>query len=348
MFIRDMSCISPQASYYGDLFEKGVKVFEVRNLFAEEPEYRGIIPNSLLRRMSKLVRMSVGTGLPLMEKHKDIDGIIIGSSNGSIERSLRFLNQIIDYDEGTLTPTDFVQSTPNCVAGVLALMGKITGYNTTHVNQGLSFESSVLDALLLFEEGRSKSLLLGGGEELSEANYSIDSQRDKFKEESISTSDLLQSATKGTLPGEGVSMFVLDAVKNPASNAEIVDVDMICHVSKEVIVERINHFLSKNGLTPEDIDTVFMGRTGDIRTDFYYDHLQDTLFDRQNIFVYKSLTGEYYTIAAFATWLAAKMLSGKILPKECIWKKTSRSPENILLYNNYEGKQHGFILMRKV
>ena len=62
MFIRDMSCISPQASYYGDLFENGAKNLDRKKLHAEEPQYRGIIPNSLLRRMSKLVRMSVGTG----------------------------------------------------------------------------------------------------------------------------------------------------------------------------------------------------------------------------------------------------------------------------------------------
>ena len=348
MFIKDMSCISTQETYNNTLFEKGVKVFDTPKLWAIEPEYKDIIPSKLLRRMSKLVRMSVGTGLPLIEKNKEIGGIIMSSSYGSVKHSLRFLKQIIDYDEGTLTPTDFVQSTPNCVAGVLALMGKITGYNTTHVNQGLSFESSLLDAILLLEEGKVNRLLLGGGEELSEENYNIDEQRGIFKEEAISTSELLQSKTKGTLPGEGVAMFVIDAIKNPDSISEIVDVDMICHVSKEEVAGKAKHFLAKNDLAPDDIDTVFMGRNGDIRTDIYYDYLRTELFNQQNIYVYKALTGEYYTASAFATWLAAKLLSGTQIPKECVWKQTSRSPNNILLYNNYEGTQHSFILMRKV
>jgi hypothetical protein len=348
MFIKDMSCISTQATYFDAVFENGAKVFNAEKLWAEEPSYKGIIPNSLLRRMSKLVRMSVATGLPLIEKNENFDGIIFGSSNGSVERSLRFLNQIIDYDEGTLTPTDFVQSTPNVVAGVLALMGKITGYNTTHVNQGLSFESAILDALLLFEEGESKRVLLGGGEELSDENYNIDSQRGLFKEEEISTSELLHSTTKGTLPGEGVSMFVLNAKKERDSIAEIVDVDMICHASEKDLIKKVKYFLAKNDMTPEDIDSLFMGRNGDVRTDFYYDHLEKELFTQQNIFVYKLLTGDYYTVSAFATWLAAKLLSGVSLPQECIWKQASRKPKNVLLYNNYEGKQHGFILMRKV
>jgi len=347
MFIKDMSCISTQETYNNVIFENGVKVFDAAKLWAIEPEYKCIIPFKLLRRMSKLVRMSVGAGLPLIEKHKGIDGIIMASSYGSVKRSLRFLNQIIEYDEGTLTPTDFVQSTPNCVAGVLALMGKITGYNTTHVNQGLSFESCLLDAMMLLEEGKVNRLLLGGGEELSEENYNIDEQRGIFKEEAISTSELLQSTSKGTLPGEGVAMFVIDAMKNADSLAEIVDVDMISHVTKEEVFEKTKHFLAKNGLAPDDIDTVFMGRNGDIRTDFYYDYLQTELFNQQNIYVYKALTGEYYTASAIAVWLAAKLLSEIALPQECSWKQTRRLSKNILLYNNCEGTQHGFILMRK-
>jgi 3-oxoacyl-(acyl-carrier-protein) synthase len=346
MFIKDMSCISTQETYNNTLFENGAKVFNTSKLWAKEPDYKDVIPLGLLRRMSKLVRMSVATGMPLIEKYKDIDGIIIGSSNGSAERSLRFLNQIIDYNEGTLTPTDFVQSTANCVAGVLALMGKITGYNTTHVNQGLSFESSVLDALMLFEEGRSKRLLLGGGEELSEANYNIESQRGLYKEEDISTSVLLQSTTNGTLPGEGVAMFVVDKEKSKGSLAEIVDVDMMYHATKEEVAEKAQQFLTKNGLTVNDIDAVIMGRNGDQRTDSYYDYLQSQIFLNQGIYVYKSLTGDYYSVPAFSTWLATKLLTGTNLPKECIWKQCEQTPKTILIYNNCEGKQHGFVLMR--
>ncbi len=348
MFIKDLSCISAQETYHNSVFTDGVKDIEDLKLWAQEPDYKDIIPSGMLRRMSKLVRMSVATGVPLIKLHEQIEGVIFASSNGSVDRSLRFLSQIIDYDEGTLTPTDFVQSTPNCVAGVLALMGNITGYNTTHVNQGLSFESSILDALLLFEEGKVKRLLLGGGEELSEANYNIESQRDLYKEESIATSALLRSDTKGTLPGEGVAMFVVEAEKTNESLAEIIDVDMIHHASKQEVIEKAVIFLSKNGLNPSDIDAVIMGRNGDSRTDNYYDYLQNKLFPEQGIIVYKSLTGDYYSASAFATWLATKVLSGTKLPSECIWKPLSGSPKTILLYNHCEGKQHGFVLMRGV
>jgi 3-oxoacyl-(acyl-carrier-protein) synthase len=348
MFIKAMSCVSVQESYHDSMLEHGIKTFNSDRLSAEEPEYKDIIPARLLRRMSKLVRMSVATAMPLIDKSKEVDGIIIGSSNGSIERSLRFLNQIIDYKEDVLSPTDFVQSTPNCVAGVLALMGKITGYNASHVNMGLSFESSLLDGFLVFENSNCKQLLIGGGDELSEASYNIGEQRDLYKDEPISTAELLHSATKRTIPGEGVAMFVVDAEKNKESIAEIVDVDMISHATQEEVLEKIDLFLAKHNLISADIDGVFVGRNGDCFTDQIYDYLQDQLFPTQNIYTYKGLTGEYPTVSAFAVWMATKLLSGTPLPLESVWKETKRENKNILLYNVSEGTQHGFILMRVV
>ena len=348
MFIRDMSCISAQETYHGELFTDGVKFFDESKLWAKEPNYKGIIPMGLLRRMSKLVRMSVATGMPLIEKHQDVEGIIFGSSNGSVDHSLRFLNQIVEYSEGTLTPTDFVQSTSNCVAGMLALMGKKRGYNTTHVNQGLCFESSVLDAKMLFEEGEYKTLLIGGGEEQSASNYNIESQRGLYKTEEISSKHLLNTITPGTLPGEGVAMFVVEAEKSNDSIAEIVAVDSIQHVDNEGLADKLEIFLKNNGLTISDLDSVVLGRNGDVVADQFYNRLEKDLFTDHNIFVYKHLSGDYYSAPAFSLWLTAQLLSGTELPEVCVWKDHGKTPKNILLYNNCEGKQHGFMLVRSV
>ncbi|UII27327.1 beta-ketoacyl synthase chain length factor [Fulvivirga maritima] len=348
MFIRDMSCISPQETYYGALFTEGVKFYNDPQLLANEPSYKGIIPMGLLRRMSKLVRMSVATGMPLMEQNNDVDAVIFASSNGSVDHSLRFLNQIIDYNEGTLTPTDFVQSTPNCVAGMLALMGKKRGYNTTHVNQGLCFESSVLDAKMLLEEGNCKALLIGGGEEQSSSNYNIESQRNLFKKEEISTEHLLKSGTQGTLPGEGVTMFVAEANRSDRSIAEVVDVDSIQHVDEVMVEDKIKQFLSRNHLDVNDLDALVLGRNGDVVADRFYDHVEKHLFKEQNLYVYKHLSGDYYSVPAFSLWIAAMLITGSALPDICLWKNAGKKEfKHILLYNNCEGKQHGFILLKK-
>ena len=348
MFIQDMSCISAQSTFDDSFFTKDVRFFDSTKIIAEEPDYAGLIPRGQLRRMSKLMRMSVVTAMPLIQRHPHVNGIIIASSNGSVDRSLRFLSQIIEYDEGTLTPTDFVQSTANCIAGGLALMGRIRGYNTTHVNEGLSFESALLDALLQFEEDDKHQLLVGGGEEVSEGYYNIESKRNIYKDEDINTKDLLKSNTKGTVLGEGVGMFVMSASKTYESIAEIKDVDMISNVDHDELADKCIRFLDKNKLKPADIDAVIFGRSGDSRTDMYYDRLEQKLFPKQSQFVFKLLTGDYCTVAAFATWLAAKLLSGASPPAACVWRQGGDKPKNILLYNHCEGLQHGFILMNSI
>lgn len=348
MYIVDMSCISAQDTYNNAIFEEGIKLHTTRQYLAVEPKYKKMVPLNLLRRMSKSVRMGVGTGIPLIDKFKErIDGIIIGSANGSIKKSIRFLNQIVEYDEGTLTPTDFVQSTSNSIAGTLALMGKITGYNNTHVNNGISFECAILDALLLFEEQGAKRLLLGGVEEISQANYNVDVLRGMFKVEDVDASQLLKSNTPGTVSGEGAALFVVEAEPSEAAIARIVDVDQICYPSKEDIVQKVSSFLKRNGLAREDIDAVFLGFNGDSRTDYYYEHLQQELFAQQGIYVYKNLVADYYTVSSFAVWLVASLFSGKKLPEEIVWKEAEKPINRVLIYNHYEGTQHGFILLER-
>ncbi|BDS13975.1 beta-ketoacyl synthase chain length factor [Aureispira anguillae] len=349
MYIIDMSCISSQDTYYSNtIFEEGIKIHTEHQYWAVEPKYKKMVPLNLLRRMSKSVRMGVGTGIPLMNKFQNtIDGIIIGSANGSIKKSISFLNQIVEYNEGTLTPTDFIQSTSNSIAGTLALMGKITGYNNTHVNNGIAFESAVLDALLLFEEKNAKRLLLGGVEEISQANYNIDGLRGMFKEEDLDATQLLNSGTPGTVFGEGAALFVVDAEPSEAAIAQIVDVDQICYPSKEEIVAKAKVFLERNQLKIEEIDALFLGFNGDNRTDYYYEYLQQELFPTQSVYVYKNLVADYYTVSSFAVWLVAQLFSGKKMPKETLLKATNRPINKVLIYNHYEGTQHGFILMAR-
>ncbi len=348
MYIIDMSCISAQDTYNNAIFEEGVKVQTEAQYWAVEPKYKKMIPLNLLRRMSKSVRMGVGTGIPLIDQFKDsLDGIIIGSANGSIKKSVSFLNQIVEYNEGTLTPTDFIQSTSNSIAGTLALMGKITGYNNTHVNNGIAFESAILDALLLFEEKSAKRLLLGGVEEISQANYNVDSLRGMFKDVVVDSTQLLDSNTPGSVSGEGAALFVVDAEPSEAAVAQIIDVAQIVHPTSAEVLAKAKLFLERNKLTTDDIDALFLGYNGNSETDHYYNELQENLFPTQAVYVYKNLVADYYTVSSFAVWLAANLFLGKKMPSEVIKKAPTKPTERILIYNHYEGTQHGFILMSR-
>ncbi len=342
MFIKEVVAISPQLTYTNEFLDGDVKVYKQEFLTAIEPSYLELIPANLLRRMGKAVRMGIGTGLPLMKKYPSIEGIIIGTANGGMEDCIRFLNQIVDYEEGVLTPTNFVQSTSNAIAGQLALMGQKTGYNSTHSNSSLAFDNALLDAQLVLESSNKQvDLLVGAVEEISNYNYNIDKINGLFKNEVISTSELIVSQSKGSLCGEGAVMLV---VSNDSSGAiaEIVDQFQISFPEQQELHQLIIEFLNKNNLTQKDIDLLITGNSGDSRSDFWYSDLQQTLFPNTRNQTYKQFCGDYRTANAFGCYLAVKLFEGtyKIEGFDTPKNKT------ILLYNQFAGERHGFILMK--
>jgi hypothetical protein len=143
-YIHKASCISAQESF-GEVNLNTIHEPVDKKLYAIEPSHEGI-PPGVLRRMGKAVRLGVGAAQPIIKAVPQTDGIIIGTANGGMEDCIKFLNQIIQYDEGQLAPGNFVQSTTNAVAAQLGLISKNTGYNITHVHRGLSFENAIMDA----------------------------------------------------------------------------------------------------------------------------------------------------------------------------------------------------------
>lgn len=346
MFIKDLSCISAQQTFDEAFFNTALKINTGNRYMAMEPGYGSLIPAGLLRRMGKAVRIGVGAGLPLIRKNQDLDGIILATTNGGLEDCLKFLNQIVDYNEGTLTPTNFVQSTPNAVAGNLALMSKVTGYNATHVNKGLAFEGALIDAFLLFEEEKAESLLLGSIEEISDYNYNIDMLAGSWKKEETTSETLLKSGTPGTVCGEASVMFVVEAEKSGNCLAEIVDVDQISYADEFKLKEKLIHFLAKNEVKFSEIDTLILGYSGDSRSDHWYNWLHETLFPESAVYNYKNLVGDFPTATAFAVWMGVHILNGKKMPHETLLtKKKNSKSEKILIYNHHKEIQHGFILM---
>src|SRR5450755_624056 len=158
-YFHQSFCISPQISFpETDLSQLRGSKNNLLNVI--EPAYPGI-PAGIKRRMGKSVRMAVGAALPLLEKHPQPDGIVIATANGGMEDCIKFLNQIIEYKEGLLTPTNFVQSTSNAAAGQIAMVTKNHQYNTTHVHRGLAFENALMDVVMLIKENKGSGYLLG-------------------------------------------------------------------------------------------------------------------------------------------------------------------------------------------
>lgn len=343
MFIKDLTCISPQPTFEGDFFQSEPVIYTGSQLKAIEPAYESI-PNSQLRRMGKSNRMATGAAMPLLQKYKT-DGIIIGTTDGGMEDCHRFLNQIIQYQEGTLTPTNFVQGSPSSPAGGLALMSANSGYNNTHSNKGLSFENCLMDADLLFIEGRAKSLLVGCVEEISQAQHRIETLAGYIKQEDVPTDELIGCRTPGAVNGEGAAMFVLEA-NNDNALAEIVDFDMISFPTLDDLLLKAELLLERNGLNVSDIDVLLLGYSGDADSDEWYDDFAEELFPKAGILSFKDLFGETPSASAFATWFAAQLVNGKPVPEMTFQSWPSRELKTILIYNHYQGNQHGFVLVK--
>ena len=130
------------------------------------PVYRDVIDARSLRRMSIPIKMAVWC------THRcDVRSttpIVVGTGLGCLHDSHRFLkslspNTVGDVPE-VISPTPFIQSTHNAMAGQIALVSGNHEYNVTHVQDGHSFEAALIDACMLVEEGR-EHVIVGGVDE---------------------------------------------------------------------------------------------------------------------------------------------------------------------------------------
>ena len=312
-------------------------------LLVAEPVYDGI-PLGILRRMGKAVRIGVGAALKIAKQNPD--GIVIGTANGGMEDCIKFLNQIIEYNEGILTPTNFVQSTTNAVAAQIGLMSTNKGYNCTHVHRGLAFENAMLDVDMLLKENPSHNYLLGGVDEISAYNYNIELLGGWYKKEKITGIDLYEQNSAGSIAGEGSAMFL---VSNHESNAVAkLEAVQVYHAEDEnLIADELRKFISKNFLEEEPF-LFFSGENGDTRFQKYYSVCEKVIAKDVLIARFKHVTGEYPTASAVAVWLACYILKEQILPAHFLKYPSSKKDFNkILIYNNYKGIQHSFILISK-
>ena len=345
-YIHQASCVSPQQTFTSidiDHLHEAVN----NKLQVIEPSYEGI-PTGILRRMGKAIRIGVGAAMPLIKEMKtNPDGIIIGTANGGMEDCIRFLNQIIDYDEGLLTPTNFVQSTTNAIAAQIGLLSTNKAYNTTHVHRGLAFENALLDAGMQLKEQANASFLAGGVDEISAYNFNIDYLDGWYKKESIAAASLYASHTPASIAGEGAAMFL---VNNSMENAmaRLVALQTIHTASGNIVTEQLQLFLKKQLAAGEKIDILLTGENGDSRMLPYYLAVEGVLDKPVAVARFKHMTGEYPTCSAAALWLMCKIIKDQKMPGHMIKYASAPTVFNrILLYNNYKGVQHSFMLVER-
>jgi hypothetical protein len=343
-YIHHISCISPQQTLNNVNLNKLFEPID-KKLYAIEPGYENI-PPGILRRMGKAVRMGVGAALPLLHHNVMPDGIIIGTTNGGKEDSIKFLNQIVDYNEGMLTPLNFVQSTPNAVAAQIGLLTKNHGYNITHVQSGLAFEFAMTDAEMMINEKPLNNYLLGAVDDISANNYNTEVKAGLYKKEDISGKILYETNSPGSIAGEAAAMFLVNG-KETGSIANVLAVDTLHHEDESIVKEKLLDFIKKYLPAGEKVDLLLTGENGDSRFIKYYKSCESMIQDEVTIARFKHICGEYPTATAMGLWLCCTILQNQQVPRHMI-KKTAAGItrfKNILMYNNYKGIQHSFILV---
>jgi 3-oxoacyl-(acyl-carrier-protein) synthase len=275
------------------------------------------------------------------------DAIVTGTAYGCLEDTNSFLSKMVEFNEELLTPTSFIQSTHNTIGAQIGLMLKCNNYNNAFVHRGFSFESALLDGMMLLKENDAANVLVGAIDEITNSSHTILNRMGLYKQGPVSNLDIYNENAKGTIAGEGAAFFLL---ANEPSSTDYAKLDGLYTFYKPDGIAEIEHqivsFLEKHSVSLPDIDLIITGKNGDAGEDKIYEQLAQTVFNTKDTINYKHLCGEYPTSAAFAMWLAAATIKSGEVPAALNYtgsaeKKISR----ILIYNHYQGKHHSLSLL---
>ena len=350
VYINSIASISPQKTFDNSIFLDEITDYNDTVIFAQDPDYKQFIPPAAARRMAKGIKMGVVASKIAMTEAgiESVDAIITGTGMGCMIDSEKFVSGIIDNNEQYLTPTSFIQSTHNTVAGQIALGMECKAYNFTYVHSAISFESALLDAKMQLENGEAEHILVGGVEELGEHTTKVHRTINHIKPEAVSISTVLNSKTEGAVFSEGANFFVVSNVKKESCYAELIAVETFNTLRKEKVSETIENFLKENNLKITDIDLVVLGNNGDIYFDNFYTQLSEGILSKIQQVFYKHLVGENNTVSAFGIWLASKILKTQTIPEIVkINKINTAEVKTVLCYNQYRGENHSLVLLKK-
>ena len=350
VYIKGIGNISPQYTADSKVFLDDVVNHESDFLLSLEPNYKEFINPIQLRRMSKLIKMGISASkICLKDAGVENPGAIItGTGLGLVGDTEKFLNQVLDHNEELLAPTAFIQSTHNTISGQVAIALKCFKYNNTYSHRGFSFESALLDGMLLVENKDADNVLVGGFDEITKEHHSIVKKTRWVKNETIKSLELLDHKTQGTIVGESVAFFTLTGEKDENTYAKIKDIKTVYKPENNQEIEaKLDEFLAKNNLKKEEIDLVVLGLNGNIDTDDIYTHLADNYFNT-NYAYFKHLSGDYHTVGSFALWFAANTIKHQKVPEVARFRKenfTEKPIRNVLVYNHFREVDHSIFLL---
>ncbi len=126
-------------------------------------ELREFVSAGEARRMGKLMKAATISSLKALKEAgiETPDAIITATAYGMLETSEKFLLDMLENGEETLSPTLFMQSTHNTLSSAIAIRTKCHGYNMTYSQGKDSLRWALRDARRLIETGKARTVLVG-------------------------------------------------------------------------------------------------------------------------------------------------------------------------------------------
>lgn len=310
------------------------------------PVYKDYIPAAKLRRMSRLVKFSLVSAFDCMSQVEELslDAIITSTGLGCIDDTGVFLKQMHQNGEKLMNPTAFIRSTHNAVGGQIALLKSLRIPNLTYTQKEASFETGLIDAIMMLEEGEARNILLGGFDELTPLSHDLWKQMGCLSETVLDKSALMQSQNKGVVLGEGAGFVVLSSEAETSTCSQLLDVEIHRSVSTDLNL-LLQVFLAKQSLSCQDIDLVVLGLDGTANTKGLV-KLMSSDFDTATVAGFKHLSGSFDTDTSFALWMAhTAILNASIGEEACLQGEKDRAFEKVLIVNASQANSYSFILL---
>ena len=323
-------------------------LYDTVHVRAIEPNYRDCLDPNKSRRMGKILKRAIVTARAAA-KNSGIampDAIISGTGLGCIENTEIFLDAMVRNGEELLQPTYFMQSTHNTISSLVAIDFKCYGYNSTYVHKGVSFENALLDACLQFYEGRIKTALVGGYDEMT-PNYHLMLSRIGYWRANGDGVQLQRG--EEAFAGETSVSFMLSVEKTEKTICKLGGITLLYKPDEKSLQLAINGLLSQNGLNINDVDAIFTGISGNRNNDGVYYRNAPVLFAGKPLAGYRHVFGESYTASGLGMYVAATCLRKQRIPKHLLLTESNEITNvgTLLLYNHSEEKNHSFILLSK-
>ena len=180
-----------------------------------------------IRRADRLAKMAVLSAADALRDARlpsGLDrrriGLVLSSAFGSHATTFEFLDEILTYGDGGVSPTVFSHSVQNAAAAYAASVLDIQGPVVTFTQVHFAFHHALVLARQWLASGRCDHVLVGGADELGSVMHFICGSILRAPEDGR-LRPFAFAKDPVSVPGEGSAFFLLSGTPQPGSYARV-------------------------------------------------------------------------------------------------------------------------------